>query len=73
MDTNLIATLGLLVVVLAIPASLRRWADDRFPFVPLLSLLIGLGVLGWLIYFDPGGFSIQDIPNAVVEVVSRIL
>lgn len=73
MDTNLVITLGFLVAILAVPATVRQWADGRRPILPLLSLVIGGGAVAWAIVSHPGGFGLADIPDAVMEVIARAL
>jgi hypothetical protein len=73
MDTNLVITLGLLVAVLAVPAFVRQWANGRRPILPLLSLLIGGGAVAMAILNHPGGFGLADLPDAVMEVIARLL
>lgn len=73
MDANFVITLGLFVSVLAVPALIRQLVEGRRPLYPFLSLVLGCGATTWAMMTYPGGFNFSDIPDAVLDVVGRIL
>lgn len=73
MDTNLIVAIGSLVVLFAVPATIRKWAEERSMLVPLASLVIATAAMTLALALAPGEFSLTDIPYAVIEVLGRFL
>jgi len=72
-NTDLILVVGLVLVVLSVPAVFSAFSESRTPRVAAFTLIAGGSLMIWAVVKTPGGFAIQDIPNAVVRVVADIL
>ena len=73
MQPDVFLIIGLILTVFSIPAMLSAFVDGRAPRASAIVLLIG-GALVWLaIEQKPGGYTIQDIPEAFVRVVALVV
>lgn len=64
---------GLLILVLAIPAILGAFRRGRTPRVPGLMLLIGGGLIVVAIGAKPNAYSISTIPQVIDSVISHFI
>ncbi|MEP4951318.1 MAG: hypothetical protein ABJU46_10100 [Paracoccaceae bacterium] len=65
--------IGLILAGLAVPSMLSAFSDKRAPRASALTILIAGGLLLFAIKTQPGGYTLQDIPNAFVRVIGQIL
>jgi hypothetical protein len=73
MDTDLVLTIGLVLLVLSVPSLLAAWAESRAPRMGAIMAITSLGMILSALWFQPGGYSFNQVPGVVVGVVSRYL
>ena len=73
MDTDLILTIGIVLVVLTIPSLLSAWTEGRAPRVGAILLLAGGVLIVTALTQRPGSYAFGDIPRAMMSVVNRYL
>lgn len=73
MDTDLALVAGLVVGMFAIPAVMSAWSEGRAPRAAALSALVAGGLVIWALTARPGGYTLAEIPEAVIGVVARLL
>jgi len=71
MDTDLALVLGLALAVLSIPSIVSAFADSRPPRVSIITVVIAAGLVVYAFLAHPDGYSLRDIPNAIVNVIAR--
>ncbi|MCB6179414.1 hypothetical protein LHP98_14930 [Rhodobacter sp. Har01] len=71
MDTDLLLTIGILLVVLTIPSLLSAWTEGRAPRVGSILLIAGGGLIVAALTHKPGGYTFADIPTAMMSVIGR--
>lgn len=71
MDPDLFLVIGLVVLVLTIPAILSAFSEGRTPRVASIMVLIGGVLVALALNRNPGGYAVADIPNAFVRVFDR--
>jgi hypothetical protein len=72
-DTDLFVVVGLLVAALSLPSALSAFADERFPYVALLVIALGLGTVTVGIYGAQGGYTLARVPHSFVEILARFI
>ncbi|GHE03343.1 hypothetical protein U879_19725 [Defluviimonas sp. 20V17] len=70
MNTDLIFVAGLTVGALAILSFLSALTDGRRPYVAVLALLIGAGMVALAALKSPGVYSVATTPDAVYRVIA---
>lgn len=70
-DIYLVA--GLVIVLFAIPAALSAFFDGRAPRVSAIVLVIAGGLILFAMDRKPGGYTLRDIPHAVLRVTAQII
>lgn len=73
MDTDVILTLGLALLVLSLPALVAAWVEGRLSRFGTGMLAVAAGMIGWAHYANPAGYRLENIPDVVLGVVARIL
>lgn len=73
MNTDIALVVGLVLLVLSIPSIFSAFSEGRAPRVAAIVMVIGGGLLVWAFNQTPGGFALEDIPNAIVRVVAMVL
>lgn len=73
MDTDLVLTIGLVLLVLSVPSLLSAWAESRAPRMGAIMAITALGMILSALWFNPGGYAFNQVPGVVVGVVSRYL
>lgn len=71
MDTDLFLVIGIVILAFTIPPILGAIFDGRPPRTPAILILIAGGMITLAITQHPGGYSIQDVPDAFVRVVGK--
>lgn len=73
MDFDLLLVVGVALLVLAGPSFLNAYSENRPPRTAILLALVGGGMLGYAAYTNPAGIELQDIPDAFLRVMARVL
>ncbi len=73
MDTDLILTLGIVLMILALPSLLSAWVEGVTPRVGAIMLLAGLGMIIAAVISHPTGYRFNDVPGVMVGVVARMI
>ena len=73
MDSDLVLVLGLVLVVLAIPAAMSAFSDGRRPIAPAATLVIAVCLIAFAHVSHPGGYAVRDVPGVFYSVVGRVL
>ena len=73
MNTDLYLVVGILVVVLAIPAVFAAYSEGRVPRAASILVLIGGSLIVMALTKKPGGYEVQDIPNAFYRVIGQLM
>lgn len=72
-DTDLLLTLGIVILVLSIPSLLAAWAESRAPRLGSIMMITALGLIVSALMIKPGGYSFNQVPEVMVNVVTRYL
>jgi hypothetical protein len=72
MDADLSLTLGVVLLVLSVPAMVAAYAERRRPRLSLLAAVGGALLIGWAWHLS-GGYGWRDVPEALVRVAARLL
>ena len=73
MDPDLLLSLGLVLLVLAIPSMLAAVIDARPPYGSAITLFLSGALVLGAIYLKPGGYRLEDIPNAFFSAVAYLI
>jgi hypothetical protein len=72
-DTDLILTLGIVFMILALPSLLSAWVEGVTPRVGAVMLIAGLGMIITAVVSHPTGYRFNEIPGVMVGVVARMI
>jgi hypothetical protein len=72
MDTDLVLTAGIVLLVLSVPTLLAAWAESRPPRFGAILSIGGLGMIVTALVVKPGGYVFNQIPGVMVDVVARL-
>jgi hypothetical protein len=73
MDADTALVIGLVIAVFAIPAMVSAYSEGRAPRVAAFAVLVAGGLVIWAVTTKPGGYALNDIPDAIIGVVGRVL
>lgn len=74
MNPDILIVIAVAVIVFALSRSVAAWVDGRVSIKALVSLAIGLGLLGWVhVALRDGGLSLRAIPDAFIHVAAMVL
>ena len=71
MDTDLVLTIGLALMVLSVPPLLSAWAESRPPRMGSIMAITALGMVLAALWVKPGGYAFNQIPGVVFGVAAR--
>lgn len=72
METDLALVIGLIILVLSAPAIISAISDGRAPRTAALALVIGGGLVIYALTQKPGGYAIDEVPEAFIKVIAWI-
>lgn len=72
MNTDQIFVAGLVVGALAILSFLSALTNGRRPYVAVVALVVGAGMVALAVLKSPGVYSIATIPDAVYRVIATM-
>lgn len=72
-DPDIILVAGLILAVLSVPSILSAYADNFSPRTGTVILVIAGGLIVYAMQSHPEGYTLEDIPNAVIRVAAKII
>lgn len=73
MSNDFILVFGLIVGVLALPAIASAISDRQPPRVAAFAVVVSGAMIIYAIYSQPGGYTINEIPDVFTRVVASLL
>lgn len=73
MDTDLALVLGIVLAALSIPSILSAISDRRAPRASAITVLIAGGLIVFAMQGKPGGYSLAEMPDLVMNLISRYM
>ncbi|PID36448.1 MAG: hypothetical protein CR993_05115 [Rhodobacterales bacterium] len=73
MQYDLFLTIGIIVLALAIPPVFSAVVDGQPPRVAAIMFLIGGALIAFAVTQSPSGYTLQDVPNAIIRVIGHYL
>ncbi len=73
MDTDLVLTVGLVLMVLSVPSLLSAWAESRAPRMGAIMAIAALALIIAALYEKPGGYAFNEVPGVVIGVAAQFL
>jgi hypothetical protein len=73
MDTDLVLTLGIVLLILTIPSLLSSWVEGRIPRLGLVTLIASLAMIVTAEMYKPGGYSANEVPGVMVDVFGKMI
>ncbi|MEW2912864.1 hypothetical protein [Leisingera sp. JC11] len=73
MDTDLALILGLVIAGFTVPPVISALSERRPPRASVLTILIAIGLVTYAVMMNPGGYSVDEIPDVFFRVVGRFL
>lgn len=73
MDTDLVLTLGIVLLVVTLPSLLAAWVEGRAPRVGAIMLVTAMAMIITAVVYKPGGYAINEIPGVMVGVGARLI
>ncbi|MEL6100562.1 MAG: hypothetical protein AAFV87_08865 [Pseudomonadota bacterium] len=70
-DPDLMFVIGLLIGGFSIPSIFSAISDGRAPRASAITILLAFGCVLYAINNKPGGYTIDQVPEVFVEVISR--
>ncbi|MEM6939130.1 MAG: hypothetical protein AAF943_01645 [Pseudomonadota bacterium] len=67
MEPDLALSIGVLVAAFSIPGILSALSDSRAPRASALTILIGGGLILYALRMQPGGYTLGEIPDAMMR------
>ena len=73
MDTDLVVTLGIVLLVVTIPSLLAAWVEGRAPTAGAILLIASLAMIVAAVLYRPGGYVFNELPHVIVGVFGRMI
>lgn len=72
MEPDLALVIGLVVAGFSAPSIMSAISDGRAPRTAMITLVVGGGLVVYALTQKPGGYRIEDIPKAFIEVIADV-
>ncbi|MFN3991330.1 MAG: hypothetical protein ACK4IU_00295 [Tabrizicola flagellatus] len=72
MDTDLLLTVGIVLLVLSVPSLLSAWVESRAPRMGAIMAVVALGMISAALIESPGGYTFEEVPGVVLKTVMRL-
>ena len=69
MQFDLFMSIGVVILGFTIPSIVSALSEGRAPRVAALMVLIGGGLVAVAVTQKPGGYTLEDVPQAFVRVI----
>lgn len=73
MDNDLVLVVGIILAVLSIPSILSAISDRRAPRASAITVLIAGGLILFAVQGKPGGYSLEQMPDVVMNLIARYM
>ena len=73
MDTDLVLTIGIVLLALSLPSLLSAWVEGSLSRLGTLMIFVASGMIGWAVYSQPKGYELTEIPMVMLGVLSRLI
>lgn len=73
MEPDLLLIIGIVLAVLSIPSMLSAFSERRTPRVAAFTAIVAGCMIVWAFREQPGGYTIQEIPEVFVRVVAQFI
>jgi hypothetical protein len=70
-DTDLALVIGIVLGALSVPSILSALTDRRAPRASAVTILIGGGLVLYAVQTKAGGYSLEQIPQVITNVLAR--
>ncbi|HLQ19250.1 MAG TPA: hypothetical protein VK146_09735 [Tabrizicola sp.] len=72
-DTDLVLTIGIVLLVLSVPSLLAAWAESRTPRMGAILAIAAFGMILVALYEKPGGYAFNQVPGVIIDVIGRFV
>ena len=72
-DTDLLLTIGIVLLVLSVPSLLSAWVEGRAPRLGSIMAIGALGLIVTALVVQPGGYAFNQVPGVMISVFSRLV
>ncbi|GAA6209401.1 hypothetical protein NBRC116601_26940 [Cognatishimia sp. WU-CL00825] len=73
MNTDVVLTIGLVLVVFSVPAFLSALSDGRSKRAASLCIILAGACVAWALATKPGGYTLQQIPEVVIAQIAYLI
>lgn len=73
MTNDIFLVIGVVVLVLTIPSILSAILDGHAPRTAAISLLVGGGLVFTAVSRQPGGYTIEQVPDVFLRVIGYVV
>lgn len=73
MTNDIFLVVGIIVFVLAIPSIVSSLSEARTPRIAAIMVLIGGGLVALAVTQQPGGYSINELPQVFARVIGAMI
>lgn len=73
MSNDFLLVLGVILFALGIPSLINAFSESRPPRLAIILFVIGGGLISWAAYNQPGGYTIEEMPDVFVRVFAQIV
>jgi hypothetical protein len=73
MDADTALVLGIVIAGFSIPSIFSAFSDRRAPRASVITVMIAGGLIVYAFQNHPGGYKLEDVPNAFVRVIADYL
>ena len=73
MDSDILFVIGIVLAILSVPAMFSAYSERRAPRVATFSAIAAVCLIIWAVQTQPGGYTIEEIPEVFVRVVAKFL
>ncbi|MGH1331883.1 MAG: hypothetical protein ACRBBK_13445 [Paracoccaceae bacterium] len=73
MTNDILLIIGIGIAALAIPAIIGAFSEGRTPRAAAIMIMIGGGLVVTAVTQQPGGYTLNEVPDVFVRVVGHIL
>ncbi len=72
MDTDMLLTTGIVLLVLSVPSLLTAWVEGRAPRIGAIMSIVALGMIVAALVENPGGYAFNQIPEVMFKTLARL-